>query len=268
MENAGTWDRKSVISELNQGRDLAYELKRQIYPSTTSREACEFLLGKIFSSYDNALALLNCMDILEMGRSPISERKARWSEQVLLCSGTGQIDDVYNWRKYGQKDILGANHPRSYYRCTHRNTQGCLATKQVKRTDEDPSIFEVVYRGNHSCVQERQKRNKENVNTQTKAENEGQILEVAHEKVETRLFSEPRDFIPFMSPSTSESYLSPSPCQVNDFVIGNDLQSFKTDFTETISNPTSVANFSFEDLDILIDHVDFDSYFLDVADYF
>ena len=40
---------------------------------------------------------------------------AKWSEQVKVCSGTmveGPLSDGYSWRKYGQKDILGANHPR------------------------------------------------------------------------------------------------------------------------------------------------------------
>lgn len=37
------------------------------------------------------------------------------TEQVKVQSGTGQdgsLDDGFSWRKYGQKDILGANHPR------------------------------------------------------------------------------------------------------------------------------------------------------------
>ncbi|MBA0689903.1 hypothetical protein Goari_007609, partial [Gossypium aridum] len=38
-----------------------------------------------------------------------------------------------------------------YYRCTHRNVQGCLATKQVQRSDDDPTIFDVAYRGRHTC---------------------------------------------------------------------------------------------------------------------
>lgn len=42
---------------------------------------------------------------------------------------------------------------RGYYRCTYRNGQGCLATKQVQRSDEDPTIFEITYRGNHTCAQ-------------------------------------------------------------------------------------------------------------------
>ena len=42
---------------------------------------------------------------------------------------------------------------RSYYRCTFRNTQSCLATKQVQRSDDDPSVFEITYRGKHTCSQ-------------------------------------------------------------------------------------------------------------------
>ncbi|KAI9160016.1 hypothetical protein LWI28_004284 [Acer negundo] len=65
----------------------------------------------------------------------------------------GTLDDGFSWRKYGQKDILGAKHPRGYYRCTHRLVQGCLATKQVQRSDEDPMILEITYRGRHTCTQ-------------------------------------------------------------------------------------------------------------------
>ncbi|KAK4362971.1 hypothetical protein RND71_018212 [Anisodus tanguticus] len=80
----------------------------------------------------------------------------RWTKQVQIHPGApidGTLDDGFNWRKYGQKDILGAKHPRGYYRCTLRHVQGCLATKQVQRSDEDPTIFEVTYRGRHTCNQ-------------------------------------------------------------------------------------------------------------------
>lgn len=60
-------------------------------------------------------------------------------------------EDGYTWRKYGQKDILGAQHPRSYYRCTHKHDLGCQATKKVQRPDDNPSVFEVTYSGVHSC---------------------------------------------------------------------------------------------------------------------
>lgn len=77
-----------------------------------------------------------------------------WTEQVKVNSENGlegPPDDGYSWRKYGQKDILGAKHPRSYYRCTYRNLRGCYATKQVQRNDEDPSVFDLTYKGNHTC---------------------------------------------------------------------------------------------------------------------
>ncbi|KAL5203602.1 hypothetical protein ABZP36_008473 [Zizania latifolia] len=61
------------------------------------------------------------------------------------------LDDGFKWSKYGQKDIVGAKHPRGFYRCTHRNSTGCRATKQVQRTDGNPSLFNVVYLGEHTC---------------------------------------------------------------------------------------------------------------------
>ncbi|KAE8807530.1 WRKY transcription factor 26 [Hordeum vulgare] len=65
----------------------------------------------------------------------------------------GPLDDGLSWRKYGQKDILGATYPRAYFRCTHRHSQGCQATKQVQRAHADPLLFDVVYHGAHTCAQ-------------------------------------------------------------------------------------------------------------------
>ncbi|WVZ82431.1 hypothetical protein U9M48_029695 [Paspalum notatum var. saurae] len=66
-------------------------------------------------------------------------------------------DDGLSWRKYGQKDILGAKFPRGYYRCTYRNAQGCPATKQVQRSDADLCVFDVTYQGDHTCHQKQQR---------------------------------------------------------------------------------------------------------------
>jgi len=79
----------------------------------------------------------------------------KWSAQVRVNSvqDVGPLDDGFSWRKYGQKDILGAKYPRAYFRCTHRHTQGCYASKQVQRADGDPLLFDVVYHGNHTCAQ-------------------------------------------------------------------------------------------------------------------
>ncbi|CAL9042274.1 unnamed protein product [Musa banksii] len=54
--------------------------------------------------------------------------------------------DVYNWRKYGQKQVKSSENARSYYRCTDSN---CSAKKKVERCP-DGTIIEVIYRGKHN----------------------------------------------------------------------------------------------------------------------
>ncbi|KAK2650098.1 hypothetical protein Ddye_017587 [Dipteronia dyeriana] len=183
-----------LISELTQGKELAKQLRNHLKPSS-SKETRDFLIQQILGSYEKALSMLNCvggaasssmvdepaadqfistftnisprsdtsgLDYKDQCHKHVYKKRKtmpQWTEQVKVCSGTGlegPLDDGYCWRKYGQKDILGANFPRGYYRCTHRHAQGCLATKQVQRSDEDPSIFEVTYRGRHTCSQNSQ----------------------------------------------------------------------------------------------------------------
>ncbi|CAI0546659.1 unnamed protein product [Linum tenue] len=97
-------------------------------------------------------------DLFKDTTSSSRKRKSipRWTHQVRVGPGMGlegPLDDGFSWRKYGQKDILGAKYPRGYYRCTLRNVQGCLATKQVQRSDDDSTVFEITYRGRHTCTQ-------------------------------------------------------------------------------------------------------------------
>ncbi|EAZ03762.1 hypothetical protein OsI_25891 [Oryza sativa Indica Group] len=87
------------------------------------------------------------------GRS-VSKRKAQRrsradgsSRRIIL--ELGDRDDSYLWRKYGQKDILGARFARSYYRCAQM--LGCTARKQVQQSDDDPSRLEITYIGLHTC---------------------------------------------------------------------------------------------------------------------
>ncbi|GER55451.1 WRKY DNA-binding protein 3 [Striga asiatica] len=55
-------------------------------------------------------------------------------------------DDGYNWRKYGQKQVKGAEYPRSYYKCTHPS---CPVKKKVERS-QDAQITEIIYKGQHN----------------------------------------------------------------------------------------------------------------------
>ncbi|PIN21066.1 hypothetical protein CDL12_06243 [Handroanthus impetiginosus] len=60
--------------------------------------------------------------------------------------GGGQAEDGYNWRKYGQKQVKGREHPRSYYKCTHPD---CPVKKKVERSYEG-HITEIIYTGAHN----------------------------------------------------------------------------------------------------------------------
>ncbi|GMP24703.1 hypothetical protein CsSME_00001882 [Camellia sinensis var. sinensis] len=181
MENSADWEQKNLINELTQGMELAKQLQIHLNVTTSPHDTRELLVHKILNSYDKALSMLKLNGetlptaaAMGMAESPHSEdsdkdfkdhehknvskkRKSmvRWTKQVQVCPGPGLegcLDDGYNWRKYGQKDILGAKYPRGYYRCTHRNVQGCLATKQIQRSDEDPTLYEITYRGRHTCT--------------------------------------------------------------------------------------------------------------------
>ncbi|OAY48413.1 probable WRKY transcription factor 30 [Manihot esculenta] len=193
MDNMGDWEQtKNLVNELTLGRELARQLQIHLNVPSSSRETREVLVQKILASFEKSLSVLNLSSSIRetnptgfaigMSESPPSlsgsprsedsdrdfkdhdpkdgsrKRKGtpRWTQQVRVNPGMGlegPLDDGFSWRKYGQKDILGAKYPRGYYRCTHRIVQGCLATKQVQRSDEDPTIFEITYRGRHTCNQ-------------------------------------------------------------------------------------------------------------------
>ncbi|XP_028774813.1 probable WRKY transcription factor 53 [Neltuma alba] len=188
MENDMRWEPSTLTNELLQGMEAARKLMAD-FRTQSSVESRDLLVQRILSSYEKALLILkwNASNTkpLPMGtvagllpESPISvnaspfrddvdgdhpelkpdckKRKTMptWMEQVRSSSETaleGPQDDGFSWRKYGQKDILGAKYPRSYYRCTFRKTQDCWATKQIQRSDEDPTVFDITYRGRHTC---------------------------------------------------------------------------------------------------------------------
>ncbi|XP_028808614.1 probable WRKY transcription factor 70 [Neltuma alba] len=71
-----------------------------------------------------------------------------WEEDTKM----GPKEDGHAWRKYGQKTILDSKHPRNYFRCTHKYDQGCEATKQVQKIQDDPPLYRTTYFGHHTCT--------------------------------------------------------------------------------------------------------------------
>ncbi|KAK8492876.1 hypothetical protein V6N12_038524 [Hibiscus sabdariffa] len=175
MEETGDCAQRSLVNELTQGREFAMQLQAYLNaPSSSScNETREWLVRQIQASYDKALSMLTAEspllsrtgsdpdrgfkeqdDQLRLDPSTIRKTMSRWTQQVRVRPGVsldGPLDDGFCWRKYGQKDIHGAKYPRGYYRCAHRTSQGCLATKLVQRSDDDPTFFEITYRERHTC---------------------------------------------------------------------------------------------------------------------
>ncbi|TKW27929.1 hypothetical protein SEVIR_3G289900v4 [Setaria viridis] len=65
------------------------------------------------------------------------------------CGGNSntKLEDGYNWRKYGQKQVKGSENPRSYYKCTYNS---CSMKKKVERSLADGRITQIVYKGAHN----------------------------------------------------------------------------------------------------------------------
>ncbi|OWM81615.1 WRKY DNA-binding transcription factor 70-like [Punica granatum] len=139
--------------------------------------AAEDLVGDVFLSFTSALSILNRGDSDEVSQGPrvigscnlvkseesgesskMSARrdrrgcyKRRRSSDSWTTESPNFTDDGHQWRKYGQKSILNTNFPRSYFRCTHKLDQGCQATKQVQKISNDPSLYQTIYHGQHTC---------------------------------------------------------------------------------------------------------------------
>ncbi|AES82777.1 putative transcription factor WRKY family [Medicago truncatula] len=326
MEETTKRKRDSIINELVHGKELANQLSNHIILS--SNETNEFLIDKIISTYQKALTMLNVGDgkmkdshSSFTNESPKSEviidqefnhnalfkkRKSmpKWKEQVKICTNTGlsegSLDDEYSWRKYGQKDILGAKFSRGYYRCTHRNGQGCLATKQVQRSDEDPTIIEVTYRGRHTCTHSQAKPLKREFPSKLKLKIKGLEKNKLHNDIKNQLQTKGTSFtskaeldvkrkdleetkedifpwFSFPSPSIgseNEIMMESNFFNLSEYQLGytglcQNGPTSESDITDTVSAPTSVTNSPILDLDILLQRGDFDTDFpLNTPEYF
>ncbi|KAG8047061.1 hypothetical protein GUJ93_ZPchr0008g12477 [Zizania palustris] len=278
-----------VVAELGRVLELVRQLEMHMHAasqSSSSVELCRGLvaqiialtdrsIGMVMSSSAAAAAVAHFADappaLLSGTPSPLSDvsdqtfrtnpkkRKttARWTshERVSATGGTeGPVDDGHSWRKYGQKDILGAKHPRGYYRCTHRNSQGCTATKQVQRTDDDPSVFDVVYHGEHTCRPAAIPAAKRpHAQTLLQSLSAGLTVSTDNNFLTTAVSTVPRTpenrqaaaqsvSPPLASPVASDSYgLVPSPCPVTagyrDWPYTGDLQEVVSALTTAPAEP-------------------------------
>ncbi|ONI07391.1 hypothetical protein PRUPE_5G117000 [Prunus persica] len=289
MDSSKSWEHKSLLTEIIEGMELAKQLRLSLSAASSS-DTRQFLVQRILSSYEKALLILNfsgpaqstagaiasvpeslvsayagpCFD--DYNKSPkdhqdltdVSKKRkimAKWTDHVMRVSSENGIEgpheDGHSWRKYGQKDILGAKHPRSYYRCTYRNTQSCYATKQVQRSDEDPTIFEITYKGKHTCShgsnsvlpppspeQQEQKRNKQN-NTSHQQQSQGiQMSFPTNLRVDTKFLEDRENMAsPFSFTSTSFGCMMPDDAFLSSML--DDNNTFFDNFNHSLLSPAA-----------------------------
>nr|WPT48201.1 WRKY53 [Lonicera caerulea] len=310
MDTICNWEHKALVSELSQGMELtkqlrfhlgsasSYETQEMLLQGILSSYDKAMLILNLSSSASQQPQLVGTAagfpeSSVSANASPRStefdkgfkdqqeqkdvskKRKLlpAWTEQVKVCSENGMEgpnDDGYSWRKYGQKDILGATYPRSYYRCTYRNVQNCWATKQVQRLDDDPTVFEITYRGAHTCSQashlvpppaspEKQETKHNHHNQQT---NEALFNFRANLRVNTEESNYKEMESPFSFPSASfdENQFNPFTTLTNDDLLGGYSPAFVSPATSG-SNYFSATNSPVVNLDFSIDQVDLDQNF-------
>ncbi|XAR68704.1 hypothetical protein NMG60_11000052 [Bertholletia excelsa] len=176
--------RKRAIEELLRGRESANQLRLLVSkPFPLHGSAAQDLLAQVLGSLTDTIFMLKnssaadefsqipenagvnsppwdgrkSEDSYESSKTSSASKEPRGCHKRRKTSRTWTtvsptiIDDGHAWRKYGQKLILNAKHPRSYYRCTHKYDQGCQATKQVQKTEDETPMYRTTYYGHHTC---------------------------------------------------------------------------------------------------------------------
>ncbi|KAG5582155.1 hypothetical protein H5410_052782 [Solanum commersonii] len=180
--NSSVVDMRRLIEELNCGKKFTNELRALIKKHNINIMLADDLVGKIMTSFSKTLSILSSgvelhqfSQVSPREKSSISSclssnysigscntsslkdvnqercNKRRKISATTIKEVSTLVDDGHVWRKYGQKKILNSPHPRNYYRCTYKFDQGCEATKQVQKIQENPSRFSITYQGHHTC---------------------------------------------------------------------------------------------------------------------
>nr|XP_043637664.1 probable WRKY transcription factor 70 [Erigeron canadensis] len=176
-------NRKKAIHELVQGQEWTEKLREVLGWSDTSNnpdpKSIDGLLVQILGMFESTLSIMGCNEQpplpstgLHAFHSPKSEKfdeshhgttvipvktkRGCYKRRKNVLTSTEitsiLIDDGHAWRKYGQKEILNSRYERSYYRCTYKYEQGCLATKQVQKIEDKPTNYKITYFGHHTCT--------------------------------------------------------------------------------------------------------------------
>ncbi|XP_058002451.1 probable WRKY transcription factor 70 isoform X2 [Hevea brasiliensis] len=142
-------DRKKAIDELMKGREFAKQLKVVLCDSIGEDGSmpAEDLVVKILNSFTSSLSILNRAETDEVSQFPASTHVGSPCWDGRKSEDSGESSKSTSTRK----DRRGCYKRRNYFRCTHKFEQGCQATKQVQRTEEEPPMYRTTYYGHHTC---------------------------------------------------------------------------------------------------------------------
>nr|CAD1834136.1 unnamed protein product [Ananas comosus var. bracteatus] len=314
-----------LIAELTQIKELMMQLEAQLdqpFPIELSKS----MVWKVLLAAEKSICMANkssfcCPNCGPEGMSPprsasgsprsegsdhaskfherrefLKKRKALPTRrsQVKVGAESGfeaPLDDGYSWRKYGQKDILGAKHPRGYYRCTHKNTQGCAASKQVQRTDEDPTVYDVTTMGPHVPTETPPLAARAKAHEQITHRGPAHVgpLHALRPGLAVKTEGafgpssahEPLNCVPFAFPSTTIDSINNNNNNNNNNIYfsshaawedcfpGPPLHKSESDLTEVISAATSTTNSPMADMDFMLDGLELHpSFHLDASSFF
>ncbi|CAH8334020.1 unnamed protein product [Eruca vesicaria subsp. sativa] len=151
---ATIWPSPSVVSSapnvlmkqeqgLTESQDQKPPLGVRVFPPPTTISSSSSSSVFVFRGQRSHL-------LQQQPQAPLRSRKRKNQQKRTICHVTQEnlSSDMWAWRKYGQKPIKGSPYPRNYYRCS--SSKGCLARKQVERSNLDPNIFIVTYTGEHT----------------------------------------------------------------------------------------------------------------------
>ncbi|KAL1191476.1 putative WRKY transcription factor 70 [Cardamine amara subsp. amara] len=172
-----------VMDRLVEGHEFATQLQQLLSQPESGLGPAVDLVAKVLGSFNNSISVLDSFEPISSSSSlaavegsqnascdndgkfedsgdsrkrlgPVKGKRGCYKRKKRSETWTVEstrLDDEFSWRKYGQKEILNAKFPRSYFRCTHKYTQGCKATKQVQKVELEPRMFNITYIGNHTC---------------------------------------------------------------------------------------------------------------------
>ncbi|KAL6841262.1 hypothetical protein ACP4OV_028780 [Aristida adscensionis] len=161
--------RYAAIQELRRGAQLAAMLRQQVelIPEPDRRDAAVGNVSEISMAMESSLSILQSES--EQSAAPASyssdggarttrsvrHRRGRRGDELPIKEIVTEApeNDPFHWRKYGEKKILDAEHPRLYYKCGYSDDHRCPAKKYVQQqNNSNPPLYMVTLINEHTCT--------------------------------------------------------------------------------------------------------------------